>query len=302
MKKSIFFSAFAAIALLTSCGKGSPSASMNNSVDTISYELGMVIAPEDDQLNAYLAQMGSDSTHSEEFLKGLRDGISVGDDKAKSAYYQGLQAGMNIKMQTIAGVENQIFGNDSTKKLNVKNVIAGIFDVRAKKTKLKMNGKAVSREEAGNDLQARIETEAKRIYSEKYAEAKKKNEAYMAQVAKDAAVRPAGNGVFYKVIKEGSGAMPKPTDVVEVRYTGKLIDGKVFDSTGENTAPLPLQQMIKGFSTALVKMPVGSKWEIYIPYNLGYGELGQGPVTPFSTLIFEVELAAIQAPAATPAK
>lgn len=296
MKKTIFLSACAFVALLSSCGKGSSSASLKNDVDTISYELGMALSPEEEQLKAYLAQVGSDSTKIEDFLKGLREGISVGDDKAKTAYYQGIQTGMNIKVQTITGVESQIFGNDSTKKLNLKNVIAGIFDARDGKTKLKVNGKVLSREEVGNDLQSRIENATKRIYSEKYAADKKKNDEYMAKLAKQANVRAVGNGVFYEVIKEGSGALPKPTDVVEVRYEGKLIDDKVFDSSGEQPATLPLQQMVKGFSTALVKMPVGSKWKIYIPYNLGYGELGRGPVTPFATLIFEVELVGIQAP------
>lgn len=295
MKKLFFLSACAVAAMLSSCGKGSPSASLKTNIDTISYELGVALSPSDEELKAYLTQMGSDSAYTEEFIKGLRDGVSVGDDKAKAAYYQGLQAGMNIKMQTIAGVEHQLFGeNDSVSKLNVKNIIAGLMDTRKGRTKLKINGAPATREAAGKDLQGRIEVEQKKVYEKKYAEAKKQNEEFMAKIAKTPGVQSAGNGVYYKPIKTGSGALPKDTNTVEVRYVGKLITGQTFDSSEQQTRLMPLSQMIKGFSTALVKMPVGSKWEIYIPYNLGYGELGQGPIAPYSSLIFEVELVSIK--------
>lgn len=295
MKKLLFLSACAVAAMLSSCGKGSPTASLKTNVDTISYELGVVNSPSDEVLKAYLTQMGSDSAYTEECIKGLRDGVSVGDDKAKLAYYLGLQAGMNIKMQDIAGVEHQLFGdNDSVSKLNVKNIIAGLMDARKKKSKLKIKGVPATRETAWMDLQGRIEEERKKVYEKKYAEAKKQNEEFMAKIAKTPGVQSAGNGVYYKPLKTGTGAQPKATDTVEVRYVGKLITGQTFDSSEQQTRLMPLAQMIKGFSTALVKMPVGSKWEVYIPYNLGYGELGQGPIAPYSTLIFEVELVSIK--------
>ena len=100
------------------------------------------------------------------------------------------------------------------------------------------------------------------------------------------------SGLQYKVIKVGNGPMPKDTSMVEVNYEGKTIDGKVFDSSYQRKQPLSLRanQVIKGWTEALVRMPVGSVWEIYVPQELAYGEREQGPIKPFSTLIFKIEL------------
>ncbi|HVK37781.1 MAG TPA: FKBP-type peptidyl-prolyl cis-trans isomerase [Candidatus Kapabacteria bacterium] len=100
------------------------------------------------------------------------------------------------------------------------------------------------------------------------------------------------SGVQYKVIKDGTGAMPAATDTVVVHYTGKLIDGKVFDSSVERKEPVTfaLNTVIPGWTEALQKMKVGSKWQIYIPSNLAYGAQSAGQIPGNSTLIFDVEL------------
>lgn len=290
MKKIFFLAAVATAALMTSCGKGGPSASLSNDIDTLSYELGVALAPQDAELKAYLQQMGSDSTQIDEFLKGMREGLAASEDKGKMAYYQGIQAGLNIKMQTISGLESHVFGQDSTKKLSLKNIIAGIYDSRAKKTKLKLNGQPATREMAQEDLNRRVEEITKKEYAAKYADNRKKSDEFMAKIAKTPGVKAVGNGVYYKVIKEGAGAMPKATDTVSVVYEGKLTDGNIFDSSQGQVVKMPMQGLIKGFSSALAKMPAGSTWEIYIPYNMGYGEMGQGPILPYSSLIFTVSL------------
>ena len=101
------------------------------------------------------------------------------------------------------------------------------------------------------------------------------------------------SGLQYKIIKEGTGAKPAKTDNVKCHYEGKLVDGKVFDSSIKKGAPaeFPVNGVILGWQEALQLMPVGSKWELYIPYNLAYGERGRpGSIPPYSTLIFEIEL------------
>ena len=100
------------------------------------------------------------------------------------------------------------------------------------------------------------------------------------------------SGLQYKVIKEGNGAMPKDTSLVTVNYEGRTIDGKVFDSSYKRNQPAEMRvnQVIKGFTEALVHMPAGSVWEVYIPQNLAYGEREAGEIKPFSTLIFKIEL------------
>ena len=100
------------------------------------------------------------------------------------------------------------------------------------------------------------------------------------------------SGLQYRVIKQGTGAMATDTTEVEVHYEGKLIDGTVFDSSYRRGKPATFHpdQVIKGWTEALKMMPEGSVYELYIPYNLGYGERGTQSIPPYSTLIFKVEL------------
>ncbi|HEY2413450.1 MAG TPA: FKBP-type peptidyl-prolyl cis-trans isomerase [Pirellulaceae bacterium] len=101
------------------------------------------------------------------------------------------------------------------------------------------------------------------------------------------------SGLQYFVIKSGTGRTPKPTDVVRVHYNGMLLDGKVFDTTiGKDAAEIPVNRVIPGWTEALLKMKVGDKWRLYIPSQLAYGAQGPpgGPIPPFATLIFDVEL------------
>lgn len=106
-------------------------------------------------------------------------------------------------------------------------------------------------------------------------------------------VKTTETGLQYFVTRPGTGKSPQATDVVKVHYSGMLLDGKVFDSTaGKEPAEIPVNRVIPGWSEALQKMKVGDKWRVYIPSNLGYGAQGPpgGPIPPFATLIFDVEL------------
>ncbi|MEQ4707460.1 peptidylprolyl isomerase [Providencia huaxiensis] len=101
------------------------------------------------------------------------------------------------------------------------------------------------------------------------------------------------SGLQFSVINQGDGATPSRSDRVRVHYTGRLIDGSVFDSSVQRGQPaeFPVSGVIPGWIEALTLMPVGSKWELYIPHQLAYGERGAGAsIPPFSTLVFEVEL------------
>ncbi len=101
------------------------------------------------------------------------------------------------------------------------------------------------------------------------------------------------SGLQYFVIKSGNGKSPKATDVVRVHYQGMMIDGKVFESTaGKDAAEFPVNRVIPGWTEALQKMKTGDKWRLYIPPHLAYGPQGPpgGPIPPFATLIFDIEL------------
>ncbi|RCK73567.1 MAG: FKBP-type peptidyl-prolyl cis-trans isomerase FkpA precursor [Ignavibacteriae bacterium] len=122
---------------------------------------------------------------------------------------------------------------------------------------------------------------------------KKAGDEFLAENKKKAGVMTLPSGLQYKVLKMGTGAKPKATDKVTVHYKGTLIDGTEFDNsyTRGEPATFAVNQVIKGWTEALQLMPVGSKWIIYLPPDLAYGEQGAGQVIePNSTLIFEVEL------------
>jgi FKBP-type peptidyl-prolyl cis-trans isomerase len=134
---------------------------------------------------------------------------------------------------------------------------------------------------------------------------KEAGQKFLADNGKRAGVTTTASGLQYEVIKTGTGPKPKAENTVKVHYHGTTIDGTVFDSSVERGEPVTfgLGQVIKGWTEALQLMPVGSKWKIYIPSELGYGEQAAGPkIKPNSVLIFEVELISIEpTPAATAA-
>ena len=125
-------------------------------------------------------------------------------------------------------------------------------------------------------------------------------EKFLAENAKKPGVKVLPSGLQYKVIKAGQGEVPKATDEVEVIYEGRLIDGTVFDATskhgGAKTDKFRAGNLIKGWTEALTTMPVGGKWQLYIPYELAYGERQAGQIPPYSTLVFDLELVSIVKP------
>lgn len=127
---------------------------------------------------------------------------------------------------------------------------------------------------------------------EKAAKNKADGEKFLAENAKKQGVKTTESGLQYKVIKEGQGASPKATDSVVVHYEGKLLDGKVFDSSYEREMPVQfaLNEVVKGWSEGVQLMKPGAKYELYIPAELAYGEKGNAGIEPNSTLIFTVEL------------
>ena len=116
---------------------------------------------------------------------------------------------------------------------------------------------------------------------------------FLEENGKRSSVVTLASGLQYEIVAEGNGPKPGPADKVKTHYHGTLINGEVFDSSVERGEPFefPVNGVIKGWTEALQLMPVGSKWKLYIPYDLAYGERGAGAqIGPFSTLIFEVEL------------
>ena len=285
--KKFTFAAIAAVAavMMWSCGNGTPKANLRSDVDTVSYAIGMA---QTQGLKEYLVgRLGVDTAYMDEFIKGLNEGANAGDDKKKAAYYAGIQIGQQISSQMMKGINHELFGNDSTKTISLKNFMAGFVSGTTGKGGLMTVDSA---QQVAQEMMRKIK--AKNLEKE-FGANKKEGEDFLAKNAKEEGVKVLPSGVQYKVIKEGTGAMPKDTSLVKVHYEGRTLDGKVFDSSYKRGNPTDFRanQVIKGWTDALVHMPAGSIWEVYIPQELAYGERQQGAdIKPFSVLIFKIEL------------
>ena len=278
--------AFAA-ATFVSCGNSTPKADLKDEVDTLSYAMGMA---QTQGLKEYLSdRLQIDTAYMDDFIKGLNDGANAGDDKKKAAYYAGIQIGQQISNQMVKGINHEVFGDDSTKTISLKNFMAGFVSGTTGKKGL------MTVEQAAQVAQAKMVSIKAKAMEKQYGPNKVAGEKVLAANKKKPGVVTLPSGVQYKVIKEGNGPMPKDTSMVKVQYEGKTIDGKVFDSSYKRGEPISLRanQVIKGWTEALVHMPVGSVWEVYIPQNLAYGEREQGQIKPFSVLIFKIELVSL---------
>jgi FKBP-type peptidyl-prolyl cis-trans isomerase FklB len=202
------------------------------------------------------------------------------DQKAKTSYALGMNLAHTVKMQPL--------------ELDQAAFVQGIKDVLA-------GGKTLMSDDEMAAALAVLETEMKAKAAE---EAKKLGEANKVEGATFLAANKTKEGVVtlpsglqYKIITAGTGAKPATTDTVVCNYRGTLINGKEFDSSYKRGQPLsfPVTRVIKGWTEALQLMPVGSKWQLFIPSDLAYGERGAGAdIGPNATLIFEVELISIQ--------
>ena len=274
-----------AAATLTSCGNSTPKANLKTDVDSLSYAVGLVQS----QYVRQAIQQGQviDTTYMDEFVKGINEGANAGDDKRRAAYIMGLQVGQQIATQLVKGVNHEVFGDDSTKTISLKNLLAGFITGATGK-------KGVMTPEMANQVaQTEMEAIKSRTMIKEYGPNKAAGEKWLAANKKKPGVVTLPSGLQYKVIKEGHGPIPTDTTMVKVNYEGRTIDGKVFESSytdGRGPVSIQPKQFIPGWTQALTRMPEGSVWEVYIPQQLGYGPREAGQIKPFSVLIFKIEL------------
>lgn len=258
------------------------------SVDTFSYAMGMANTQ---GLKQYLAsRMNVDTVYMADFIKGFNAILSEEERKKQEAYSAGLQIRQQVETQIIPGLDRQIAGNDSVKTLNRTLFLEGFGKMLAgEPTDMTL---AKAEEVAQKQMKYYNDTNMER----KYGENRRAGEAFLKANAKKDSVQTLPSGVQYKVLVQGKGELPTATSRVKVNYEGRLVDGTVFDSSYERKKPATFgcNQVIKGWTEALTHMPVGSKWEIYIPQELGYGSREAGKIKPFSALIFTVELLEIE--------
>ena len=287
MKKIVFFAAIVAAAGLASCTSQAPKANLKSEIDSLSYMMGVTNTQ---GLSDFAEQrLGVDSTNYADFVRGIQDGIHK-TGKQEKAYIAGIQIGQQVSGDMIENINMQLFGNDSAQSLSKDNFLAGF--IAAVK-----NGAVVSVEDARTFVETHTEAIKAKALEAKYGENKAAGEKFLAENKTKEGVITTESGLQYKVIKAGKGEIPTKESSVKVNYKGTLIDGTEFDSSYKRNAPATFRadQVIKGWTEALTMMPVGSKWELYIPQELAYGSRETGSlIKPFSTLIFEVELLEIE--------
>lgn len=252
------------------------------SVDTFSYLLGMANS---NGLKAYLSQrMGIDTAYVEDFLKGFQQKELTEADKREKARLAGMEIREQVETQVWSNANRQI--DDSVDVLNheqfIKGFQNGIFPVDT----------TFSMDSAQAVVQKQMAYYHKVKMEKKYGANRVAGEQFLKLNAKQDSVQTTASGLQYKVITMGTGEIPQKTDRVKVDYEGRLIDGTVFDSSYKRGKPatFPVGQVIAGWTEALCMMPVGSKWEVYVPQELGYGDREQQKIPPFSCLVFTIEL------------
>lgn len=223
--------------------------------------------------------LGADTTKSDikAFVSGFEKGLRSTEDDA--LYLKGIEIGSNLNQQFTV---NPYLTEDSSIEINIELIKKGIIEGIHQKAKM-------TPEEATTYLNTTMEAKA----AERNKALTAKGEEFLAENAKREEVIATESGLQYEVITMGNGEKPTAESVVKVHYHGTLIDGTVFDSSVERGEPIefPLNGVIKGWTEGLQLMPVGSKFILYIPYQLAYGERGAGElIGPYEALIFEVEL------------
>lgn len=294
--KKIFIVALAAIIMsgFVSCKKMGKigkrtNVELKNDVDTFAYAVGMA---QTQGLADYLTgTLGVDSAYFGDFLKGLEVSANEGASKKNKAYNAGIALGMQVATMA-KNISLQLYDGDSAMSIPMKTFLAGF--------KNGVSGSyLITNPAAANEIAMAKMNAIKAEYAkEKYKDNKEAGEKWIAEKAKENDVKQLDStGIYYKVIKEGNGTIPADTSMVEVNYEGKTINGDVFDSTKERGNPVTFRvnQVIKGWTEILTRMTVGSKWEVYIPAELAYGERSTGKyIKPYSALQFEIELVSMK--------
>ncbi len=203
------------------------------------------------------------------------------DTKDKFSYALGLGLGLNLHRQDV--------------EVDPNILLQGLKDG------LTENSKHLLTDQEAQEVMAQMQTIVREKQMAKMKEAEQKNkqegEAFLAANKSKPGVVTLPDGLQYKVITQGTGPKPTATDTVQCNYRGTTVDGKEFDSSAKHGGPatFPVTGVIKGWTEILQLMPVGSKYQVFIPADLAYGDRGAGPdIGPGSTLVFDIELVSIQ--------
>ena len=262
---------------------------LNNGSDTLSYVAGMSVT---NGLVPYLVQQkGIDTTYMADFVRGMKELFDAGTDPKMKAYAAGLEIASQLRDRMLPGMKRDF--TDTPDSIIDAVVFRGFTDAL-------LNDTTLFNQDAAESLFKTLQQTNKEAKIEKlWGPNRDAGKKFLAENAKKEGVVTLPSGLQYKVLVKGEGEIPQVSEKVFVNYEGRLVDGTVFDASskhGSKPSEFRPNQVIKGWTEALTMMPVGSKWQLYVPYELGYGEQEAGTIKPFSTLIFDVELVGIDKP------
>ena len=258
---------------------------LNNTSDSVSYAAGVALT---NGLIPYLLQQKMDTTLMADFIRGLREGIHAGDDAKQKAYMVGLDIARQVNDRMLPGIIEEFKGSPDSIVSNL--LCRGFIDA------LEGDSTVFTYDAAEKFFTKKRAADKIAKENKLYGPNREAGEKFLKENAKKDSVIVLPSGLQYKVLVKGDGEVPLEDQVVQVNYEGRLIDGTVFDASskhGDKPAEFTPTQVIKGWTEALTMMPVGSKWQLYVPYYLAYGERNAGQIQPYSTLIFDVELVGI---------
>jgi len=268
----------------TSCNSNKASMpTLKTQLDSLNYAFGLANG---DGIKNYYIKGDSAQKAIKALMEGVNEGMKGKVEKDNTELTDlGTKIGTALKEQKKTGLMG-----DSTLKVDIKLVKQGLVN-GLRGSKVQMTAK-----EAQEYLQKTMMELQTRKMEKLYGANKAAGVKFLAENAKKSGVITTASGLQYEVIKKGTGSIPTDNDKVKVNYKGTLIDGTEFDSSYARNQPAEFQvnQVIKGWTEALKLMPVGSKYKLYVPQEIAYGNRDQGKIKPFSMLIFEVELLSIE--------
>ena len=266
-----------------------------NSSDSISYTAGMSSTM---GLVSFLLQQKVDTAYMADFVRGFNETVTRNlDNPQEKAYMMGTTIAQQLIDRMLPSVKKELEGTADSLVSSV--FFKGFADALMQDTtffKIEAAEKLLR-----TTMEANQAEKEERLYGANRDAGRK----FLAENAKKDGVITLPSGLQYKVLTQGTGAVPTTSDKVKVHYEGRLIDGTVFDASknhGDEPAEFRPTDVIKGWTEALTMMPVGSKWQVYIPFELAYGSRDAGQIKPYSALIFDIELVGIVDDKPAPAK
>lgn len=252
---------------------------LTTSSDTISYAAGMAMT--EGLLPFLKEQYGVDEAFIDDFLRGFSFVMDRPVDDPMKAYGAGIQIALMVQNRMLPDISQKFQGsNDSIMPAMFRE---GFVAALKKDT-------TFFRQSAASKL---FKDRQEAVRQQKLDVNRQAGARFLAENKLREGVKTTESGLQYEILRQGTGAIPTANDEVKVKYEGKLIDGTVFDSSynkKDSTATFRANRLIKGWTEALTMMPVGSKWKVYIPEKLAYGERSMGKIPACSTLIFTLEL------------